>query len=94
MVTNPSPYKDTGFFQANIRDGTASKRLIGFESWQWQELSKHKSDPVQPDNCMIQKSRYSETMEVVVSSKTKVSLSPRKIQPVQTNRNHHSKEAE
>ena len=84
VVTNLSPYKDTGFFQANIRDGTASKRLIGFESWQRQELSKHKSYPVQLDNCTIQKSRYSETMEVVINSKMKVSLSPRKIQPVQT----------
>ena len=85
IVTDLSPYKDTGFFQANVRDNTSSKRLIGFESWQWEALSKHnnKPDAIQLDNCAIQKSRFSETMEVV-NNKTKLSLSPRKIIPVQT----------
>lgn len=85
VVTDLSPFKDTGFFQAKIKDGTASKRLIGFESWQWEQLSKHnnKPHPVQFDNCTIQKSRYSEAMEVVVNNKTKMSLSPRKIQRLQ-----------
>lgn len=85
VVTDLSPYKDTGFFQANLRDNTSSNRLIGFDSWQWQELSKHnKPDAIQLDNCAIQKSIFSETMEVVVNSKTKLSLSPRKIFPIQT----------
>ena len=81
VVTNLSPQREgSGFFQAKITDNTAS---IGFESSQWEELSKHNNkDPILLDDCAIRKSRYSESMEVVVNQNTKVTLSPRKIQPL------------
>ena len=80
IVTSLSPMKGDKYFDGCIADNTTSMRLVGFAATQQKELATQydKKQPVVLENCAIHKSRFSDSMEVVLSSSTKVATSPRK----------------
>ena len=78
VVSKLSPMKDKGFFDAIIGDNTGTLRLVGFTRERRNNLEKKIDNPVQLQDCTITKSRYSDSMEVLVNATTKVTSSPRK----------------
>ena len=84
VLTDISPMKQGKYFEGRIADTQASLCLVGFDpSIQQQLLTKHdKKEPVTMQNCMLQKSKYSDEMEVLVTKATKIEKSPREFENV------------
>ena len=74
--------KDKGFFDAVIGDNTGTLSLVGFNKEQRNMIENKIDNPVQLEDCTITKSRYSDSMEVIVNASTKVTSSPRKFTDV------------
>ncbi len=84
VLTSLSPMRTGKYFDGQIADDTTSMRLVGFDTAQQRELATHydKHEAVTLQNCKVQKSRYSEPMEIVVTQSTRISPSPCKLQNV------------
>ena len=72
------------YFEGQLRDETGSLRLVGFDASQQQKMADHQEQqiPITLENCEIRKSRYSDTMEVVIRKSTAVMPSPKKLDTV------------
>lgn len=79
VVLQLSPMKGK-YFDGRLADDNASIRIVGFDSRKQQELSKiyEKQQPVILENCQLTKSKFTEEMEVVLTSGTKVTSSGKK----------------
>ena len=84
MLTNLSPMRSGKYFEGHISDDTTSLRLVGFDTAQQRELAAYhdKGQTVSLQNCKVQKSRFSDQMEILLTQSTQVSTSPRKLQNV------------
>ncbi len=80
VVTSLSSMKAGKYFDGRISDDTKSMRLVGFDTVQQRELAAQhdQNQPVALHNCIIQKFRYSDNMEVLITKSTTVATSPRK----------------
>ena len=65
--------KSGKYFEGQIADDQTSMRFVGFDPQQQQEFAAHreKNEPVAVDNCQIQKSRYSDDMDMMINRWTK-----------------------
>ena len=80
MLTEISPMKGGGkYFEGRLADSNTSLRFVGFDSTVQRKLMAkfEKKEPVKIENCLLQKSRYSEEMEVVVNKSASIQKSPR-----------------
>ncbi len=86
VLTSLSPMKASNYFEGRIADNTKSMRLVGFDTVKQRDLATHhdNNQAVCLENCNIQKSKYSDEMEVVVTKSTLVGDSPRKYPKVVT----------
>ncbi len=86
LLTSLSPKKDGKYFVGSIADGTTSMRLVGFNAMQQRELAAQhdQKKPVVLVDCTIQESKFSDSMEILVTRSIKVALSPRKFTNVVT----------
>ena len=84
ILTELSPMKSGKYFEGRIADDQTSMRFVGFDQQQQQEFAayREKNEPVAVDNCQIQKSRYSDDMELMINRWTKVTSSPCKFDEV------------
>ena len=68
-----SPMKgDSKYFDGRLGDGKGSIRLVGFDSKKQEQLSKmfEKGQPVTLEDCQLKKGKFSEEMELLLSSST------------------------
>ena len=75
-----SPMKGK-YFHGQLADDKALIRIIGFDSSKQQELMDmhvRKQQPVILKNCQLKGSKFSEEMEIILTSSTKVALSEKK----------------
>ena len=72
------------YFEGRIADEKTTMRVVGFEKRQRDQLAVQKDlkQPVELHNCVIQKERRGDGMEVVISGSTKISTSPRKYKDI------------
>lgn len=78
IVTQLSPMKSGKYFDGKLSDDTSSVRIVGFDKKKQRELVQLQNEAVVIENCQIVKSKYSEEMEVLLSSATKFETSPKK----------------
>lgn len=71
VLTQLSPMKGK-FFDGRLSDNKSSIRIVGFDAKKQQELAKHrdKQEPIILENCKLTKSKFTDEMEVIVSSTT------------------------
>ena len=74
-----SPMKGK-YFDGRLADDKATIRLVGFDSAKQKELSEicEKQQPVSLNNCQVNKSKFNDEMEVVITSSTKIAGSDKK----------------
>ena len=84
VLTDISPMKQGKYFEGRIADTQASLRLVGFDpNVQQQLLTKYdKKEAVTIQNCMLQKSKYSDEIEVLVTKTKKIEKSLREFENV------------
>lgn len=91
VITNISPMKQTGigksYFECQFADETSTVRMVGFDTAQQQKMAEHQEQQqtISVDNCEIKKSRYGDSMEVLLKQSTAVECSPRKLASVCNN---------
>lgn len=82
MLTEISPMKGGGkYFEGRLADANTSLRFVGFDSTVQQKLLA-KKEPVKIENCLLQKSRYNEVMEVIVNKSANIQKSPSRFHDV------------
>ena len=83
VIANVSDMKQGAgrpFFEAKLTDGEKQLRVVGFTSGQQKRLSTSQStmDSVALENCQVKRAKYSDDMEIVLRSTSKVQSSPKK----------------
>ena len=82
LLTSLSPMRSGKYFEGYLSDETRSVRVVGFDIAQQRELEIHhdNAEPFALQNCKVQKSRYSDEMEVMqlLPVKLRMLLLPRR----------------
>lgn len=76
---------DNSYFDGAVTDGTSQRRVVGFSSRQQKKLASLAGQPVLFKNCVIEKSKYGDEMEIVLNQSTEISPSPKNITPPRDN---------
>ena len=86
VICNLSPMKAGKYFEGELaRRDTAAMRIVGFNTKLQQELSEQVQEgPVTLENCTVQKSKYSDSYEVLLNNSTKIGNSPKKFEHVKS----------
>lgn len=87
LVTKLSPMKTGGgkpYFEGRLADDTTSLRVVGFSEEMQQQMASHQQqqNPVALDNCLIQKSKFGDNMEVLINKDTSISPSPKQFRSI------------
>ena len=68
------------YFEGDLSDGKKRMRLVGFEEDQQKKLEEYtlQQSPVKLKKCEVHKSQYTGNLEVKLTGKTTIELSPTK----------------
>ena len=85
LVGLVSPVKESRssgvkYFEGSISDGTKAARLVSFDATLRQEIAKAAEERtnVALSNCIVQTSKWTQELEVIANSRTKITMSPKK----------------
>ena len=82
LLASLSPIKPSRYFDAELTDGESLIRLVGFDKAKQRQLQPFSEDklPVTLKDCLIQRNKYNDNLEIVIKPYTKIEESQMKFE--------------